>query len=73
MNPTPAPDTSTGPALSVEPSNAVHWLLDNARERGEQPALRWREGEQWRTTTWVEHAERDTRAAAGLRDRGRGR
>lgn len=67
MNPTPAPDTSTGPALSVEPSNAVHWLLDNARERGEQPALRWREGEQWRTTTWVEHAERVARAAAGLR------
>ena len=71
MTTTAAPDSATGPALSVQPSNAVDWLLANARERGTQPALRWREGDQWRTTTWSEHTDRVARAAAGLRALGR--
>ncbi len=72
MTTTAAPDSAAGPALSVQPSNAVDWLLANARERGTQPALRWREGDQWRTTTWSEHADRVARAAAGLRALGVG-
>ena len=72
MTTTAAPRSSTGPALSVEPSNAVHWLLDHARERGEHAALRWRAGDQWLTSTWSEHADRVSRAAAGLRALGVG-
>jgi len=72
MTPTAAPTTSTGSELSVEPSNAIDWLLANARERGDRSALRWREGESWRTSTWGEHADRVARAAAGLRALGVG-
>ena len=72
MTTTAAPDTTTGAELAVEPAHAVDWLLANARDRGGQSALRWKDGEDWRTTTWAEHADRVARAAAGLRALGVG-
>ena len=70
---TTAPRTSvTGAELSVEPATAVDWLLANVAQRGDGPALRWRDGEEWRTSTWSEHGDRVARAAAGLRALGVG-
>ena len=62
--------TARGADIAVEPSNPVRWLLDNAAARPDATALRWKDGDQWRTRSWADLADEVARAAAGLRARG---
>ena len=64
--------TARGADLAVEPSNPVRWLLANAADRPDAAALRWKDGEEWRTQSWAEVAEQVARVAAGLRGLGIG-
>ena len=72
MTTTASRDTAAGPPLDVEPATAVDWLVANAAQRADAAALRWKDGDQWRTWSWSELADRVARAAAGLRALGVG-
>jgi long-chain acyl-CoA synthetase len=67
-----APIVSTGADLTVEPSNPIRWLLANVERKADRPALRWKDGEEWRTLSWGEFADQVARVAAGLRAQGIG-
>ena len=43
---------------------------DTVAARPEAPALRWRDGEAWKSWTWAEYADRACRLAAALSDLG---
>ncbi|HWH28999.1 MAG TPA: AMP-dependent synthetase/ligase, partial [Mycobacteriales bacterium] len=68
----PGGSSARGADLTVEPSNPVRWLLDNADHRPDAAALRWKDGDDWRTRSWREVADDVARAAAGLRALGIG-
>ena len=72
MTTTASRSTATGPTLDVAPATALDWLLANAERRADEPALRWQDGDGWRTWSWSEVAERVARTAAGLRALGVG-
>jgi len=48
-------------------------FCDTVASRPDAVALRWKDGDVWRTSTWQDHADRVARVAAGMRSLGIGR
>ena len=62
--------TSEQLAAKVSDWTVATCFRDTVAARPEAPALRWRDGETWRTWTWAEYADRACRLAAALSDLG---
>lgn len=56
----------------VEGKTIVDLLARNADRFPDQPAIHWKQGEQWRNLTWSGYRDLVVRAAAGLRSLGVG-
>ncbi|MFP5219841.1 MAG: AMP-dependent synthetase/ligase [Actinomycetes bacterium] len=65
-------NAARGADIVVVPSNPIRWLLDNAANRPDAAAHRWKDGDDWRTRSWREVADDVARAAAALREYGVG-
>jgi long-chain acyl-CoA synthetase len=72
MTQTATRTSSRGADLAPPAGNPITWLVDNARDRGQLSALRWKDGEDWRTLSWTEVADQVARVAAGLKEQGIG-
>lgn len=61
-----------GPALEAADRSIVDVFWRNVAERGDAPALRWREGREWSTLSWTGYGEAVRRVAGRLIDIGVG-
>jgi long-chain acyl-CoA synthetase len=59
--------TSDEVAAAVAGQTVPSAFVDAVRRFGSATALRWKEGDQWRSLDWAQYGDRVARAAAGLR------
>ena len=64
--------TSDEVAAKVAGQTVASAFVDAVRRFGSATALRWKEGDQWRSMSWLDYGDRVARAAAGFRALGLG-
>jgi long-chain acyl-CoA synthetase len=65
-----SPPTSDEIAAAVEGQTVASAFVQTVRRRGGAAALRWKHGDEWRSMTWDEYADKVARAAGGFRAMG---
>jgi long-chain acyl-CoA synthetase len=64
---TTVPAAVRGAELATPTGNPISWLLESATQKADLTALRWKDGEEWRSVRWPDVADQVARAAGGLR------
>ena len=63
-------DTTADLATAVHDKTVASSFVEAVDRFGARTALRWKQGDDWRTMSWTDYGDRVSRVAAGLRERG---